>query len=372
MAHKHKVKPSEIKTTQKSKDAAKTKTAAHKPKESAKNQIVPETEATKGNKTQVKNVSQPAIRVVSKPEVKAPTPHSNVQPSKSTDTKPQFTIVHKHKRVRKNTNIIGAHALAAWKKSSGRGKSWALCQRVKISRDDLELMLQSKNSPISLGWLFSSSTIPGTFVRSQGLRVYEKGETKKKGVSRVRTKRDPDQECDAKLELSTPLSLKGKKIHHLGGCSNAGEVSFLRLTVDHGAASITHEFFLEEITLSTTQPPPTDGKEHSSGTILEDLVVIKLLKNESHADVYLVRNLDHPSKYYHAHVFLPDISGKWSAFSKRKMDRLRKSPGFYADTVQLGRKVIVMDEEPKAEKEFCIKKMLKEFPQLPGTGENSF
>jgi hypothetical protein len=101
--------------------------------------------------------------------------------------------------------------------------------------------------------------------------------------------------------------------------------------------------------------------------MLEDLVVIRLLQNESHADVYLVQNRNPLSK------FLDDgLSGNWSTFSRFakeewKMDRLRRSNGFHAETVQLGRKIIVMEGDSK-DKYFHVKSMQREFPPLPRTG----
>jgi hypothetical protein len=65
------------------------------------------------------------------------------------------------------------------------------------------------------------------------------------------------------------------------------------------------------------------------------------------------------------------LSGNWPSFSRRKMDRLRRSNGFRAETVQLGRKIIVMEADSK-DKDFHVKSMQREFPLLPGTGEKPF
>ncbi|KAN0116813.1 hypothetical protein V8E51_002790 [Hyaloscypha variabilis] len=144
-----------------------------------------------------------------------------------------------------------------------------------------------------------------------------------------------------------------------------GEVAFLRLTLDHGHVSMTQEAFFEKILLPT---PSKNAKYPGNLTSLPThLVAISFLRNESHANVYLVALPSYPSRFYHAHAFLTDVSGNWSSFSKRKMDRLRKSQGFYTETVQRGRKIIIMDTELKADEEFCIKRMQREFPPLLGT-----
>jgi hypothetical protein len=53
------------------------------------------------------------------------------------------------------------------------------------------------------------------------------------------------------------------------------------------------------------------------------------------------------------------------------MDRLRRSNGFHAETVQLGRKIIAMKADSRADEDFQIKSMEREFPPLPGTGEST-
>ena len=134
----------------------------------------------------------------------------------------------------------------------------------------------------------------------------------------------------------------------------------------------TSEVFLDQIELTTHQLLLFDNKARPSATTHEELIILSLLHNESHADVYLVQDPNNLSKCYHAHAFLSDgLSGNWPTFVRRKMNRLRRSNGFYAETVQLGRKIIIMKADSKADEVFQIKSMEGEFPPLPGTGESA-
>ena len=94
------------------------------------------------------------------------------------------------------------------------------------------------------------------------------------------------------------------------------------------------------------------------------------MSNENHADGYLLQDPDVSSKIYYAYAFLSGgLSENGSTFMRRKMDRLRRSHDFYAETVQFGRKIIVMNTNSKAEGTFRLKNTQQEFPSLPGTGE---
>jgi hypothetical protein len=117
---------------------------------------------------------------------------------------------------------------------------------------------------------------------------------------------------------------------------------------------------------------PFGNEARLSATTLQGLVVLGLLRNENHADVYMVQDPNNLSKCYHAHAFLSDgLSRNWPTFLRRKMDRLRRSNGFHAETVQLGRKIIAMKADSRADEDFQIKSMEREFPPLPGTGEST-
>jgi len=381
MAHKAKSKKKVVTTPEKN---TTLRTATNpKMKTSQQTKSTPETkseQATETESTQKRKLNQgkeistsfsltePVIRVHSNPAAKAFAPHEKAQHGKAANTKPDFLIFHKREKNRKNADITGTRALTRWKKSSGRSKSWAVCRRLKLSREDFELLTQSTTRPISLGWQFSDLTSPAAFLRSQGVTVYERSENKAKRLSRDKCIVNPKDECRTEWPLPTGTAAKARKPHqeieHPGG----GEVTFLRLTFDHGHVSMTHEAFLEKIILSTL----SQSVKGSGAFILADLVVIRFLRNDSHADVYLVQNPSDPLMFYHAHAFLIDRSGNWSTYSKRKMDRLQKSHGFYAETVQHGRKIIIMDTNLKANKEFCIKNTQRGFPPLPGMGKTSF
>jgi hypothetical protein len=373
MAHKAKPKKKtetapETKTTLRTKTNSKRKTTQQtksipgtKREETAETESNQEKKINQGEKSSLScSLTESVIRVTSNPAAKASAPHEKAQRGKAANTNPNFRIFYKPEKNRSNSDITGTRSLTTWKRSSGRSKSWAVCRRLKLSREDLELLIQSKTTPVTLCWRFSGVTSPAIFVRSQGVRVYEQSENKGKRLSRGKGFDDLEYGFGPK----GPLRKRRQEIEHRGG----GEVAFFRLTFDHGHVSMTQETFLEKIILST----PSGSTKALGTTILADLVVIRLLRNESHADVYLVQNPNEPSRFYHAHAFLTDLSGNWSTFSKRKMDRLRKNQGFCAETVQDGRKVMVMDIGLEANKEFCLKNMHREFPPLPATGKTLF
>lgn len=93
--------------------------------------------------------------------------------------------------------------------------------------------------------------------------------------------------------------------------------------------------------------------------------VTRFLRSDSHADVYVVREIFDTSREFDAHVFLDgDLPGNWSFFSKRKMKRLRKS--CVAELKLSWRTVIVMDaqtSEPIAP--FPVRSREEEYPSLP-------
>jgi hypothetical protein len=113
------------------------------------------------------------------------------------------------------------------------------------------------------------------------------------------------------------------------------------------------------------------GETHSNSGEIRSLPILRHLRNDSHADVYLAQNQNFPFELYHAHAFLNDgLSGNWATFAKRKMKHLRGSRGFVFEVLQRGRTIIVMEPESKAE-EFRLKITQNDFPPLPGTGETS-
>lgn len=156
-----------------------------------KSEETPETESPQKRKTsEVKkspllcSLNDRVIRVLSKPAPKASAPHEKSQQGKATNTNPKFRIFHNKEKKSSNADITGARALTTWKKGSGRSKSWTVCQRLKLPREDLELLVQPKTRPISLGWQFSDVISPVIFVRRQGVRVYKQSENKTKSSSR--------------------------------------------------------------------------------------------------------------------------------------------------------------------------------------------
>jgi hypothetical protein len=60
-----------------------------------------------------------------------------------------------------------------------------------------------------------------------------------------------------------------------------------------------------------------------------------------------------------------------STFARRKMKRLRRRTGFYAETFHFGRRIIVVQEESKSEG-FQVKNMQRELPPLPRSRKRPF
>lgn len=366
---------------------------AHKAKPTRKTNTTPETKSTPKTKTNSKTkttekskttqkwnnevasyaFTEPVIRILSGAAVKRSGLHQKTRPSHrhDADTKGDLTVFYKLERKSDGTDIIGRRGLSTWKKSSGRSKSWANCRRLKLARDDLELLIRSKSRPVAFGWPFSTIITPSSFIRSHGMSCNRQSETKQNGLSRVQPFKDLEEEYDPKWPLPRGRSFKARARRQ--EMMLPVGVRFFRLTINRGILSLAIEAFPGEISLSTSQLKVAGNENNRSATMLEGLVVLRLLQNESHADVYLVQNRNALSEFYHAHAFLDDgLSGNWSTFSRRKMDRLRRSNGFHAETVQLGRKIIVMEADSKEDKDFRVKSMQREFPPLPGTGEKPF
>jgi hypothetical protein len=127
MAHKAKPK-SKPGLTQQTKTNPKSKVTQKKTKATEK------TTTTTATENENKNIpscsfTEPIIRVVSLPLAeKGSGPPQKPQPDEIETTKAPLVIVHKRGKKNVNTDIIGAKALTTWKKSSGRGKSWANCR----------------------------------------------------------------------------------------------------------------------------------------------------------------------------------------------------------------------------------------------------
>jgi hypothetical protein len=225
--------------------------------------------------------------------------------------------------------------------------------------------VQSQTRSVSFGWRFSSTVTPSLFVRSHGICV--NSEPTQKRLSTARTSRylAVDQDRDVSLPRGRPVFGWAKR----QGREYRAELGFLRLTINRENVSLTREAYLSEIDLSKSDAPGNERLWEVSE--ISCLPVLRLLRNESHADVYLIQNPNNSFKLYHAHAFLNNgLSGNWSTFAKRKMKHLRGSLDFLTETIQRGRVIIIMKAGSNAD-EFHLKNTQKEFPLLPGIGENS-
>jgi hypothetical protein len=359
MAHKAKpkLKPSptqSTKTTQKTKSIQKTKTT----KETTT------TENANKNNLTPSSFTEPVLRVVSPPSAgKGSKSPQKPQPDGDGTTKILIIVFHKLGKKDNIADIVGAKTLTSWKKSSGRSKSWANCQRTKLTQGDLELLAQSQTRSVSFGWRFSNMVTPSLFARSHGIRVNSEPTQNRLSTARTSGYLAVDQDRDVPLPRGRPVFGWAKR----QGSEHRAELGFLRLTINRENVSLTREAYLSEIDLSKSDAPGNRRLWGVSG--ISSLPVLRLLQNESHADVYLIQNPNNPFKLYHAHAFLNDgLSGNWSTFAKRKMKHLRGSRDFLTETIQRGRVIIIMKAGANVE-EFHLKNTQKEFPPLPGIGE---
>jgi len=375
MGHKAKPKSKPIpplKSTEKKKPAQQIKPnptveKTQKAEATQKTQIV----AQVGNGQLPCSITAPFIQVSDEAVVKESLQETKTEFIQKPGTTTPFFVFHKREHKKDGADIIGKRGFRAWKASTGRNKSWANCRRHTLAHNDLEHLRRSKLPANAFGWRFSRILMPSSLVRGHGTLVTKQSAPKMKRVSNVRPFQDLNSEYSPEWVL--PGDLPYRKLNRRQETEYRGGVNFLRLTVGRETVGITTEAFLENVSLSTTQVKALDNKIYTRFTTVEDLVVIDLVRNESHADVYLVQDLNNLRNFYHAHAFLNQnhgLTGNWHTFSKRKMDRLRKSNGFHAETVQHGRKILVMEANPKVERELHVKNMQWEFPPLPSTGKS--
>jgi len=368
----HKAKPKRKPNPETSSSVTKKSNQKTAPKQQTKTK--PDAEATKNDNKEPTSYSfTQVVRVRNNSSIEASAPFKKrYLPSLDTDSKSSVLLYHKREKRTQGIDIIGVQLLNTWKKSAGRSKSWRSCRRLKITPGDLEFLIESKNSPVSFGWPFSSSITPSTFSRSRDLRINQSLGRRSNRSSNIPVSRDLVEDYGRHWPLprgrpykrSIPLS---ENIEFRGG------ISYLRLQLDHGTVSMTQGEFLSIIDLPKPQtlPRSSSRKQHPSKSLPEQLIVIDLLRNESHADVYVVRSPNIPTQIYHAHAFLNNnLSGNWSTFSRRKMERLRKSIGFRGETVQDGMKILIMEDISKFNEVYHVKNKQQEFPLLPQTGED--
>ena len=203
-----------------------------------------------------------------------------------------------------------------------------------------------------------------SFIRGQGLHINKLSKPRRiKVPSGVSTIMDLDEENSQHWPLPEDLPQE-----HWPTCREIRSRfapdkipnGFLRLNITCKAVTVTVEAFLEGVRLPTRRSLPLHHKERQSGIVGYHLVVLDLVRNENHADVYLAQNPSDSSVSYHAHAFLSEgLSGNGSTYMRRKIDRLRKCHDFCAETIQLGRKIIIMKTASKAGDKFHVTQKTK-------------
>lgn len=320
--------------------------------------------------------TEPVIRVLKDKAKTKSGPQRKIRSSHNADTKDHVIVFHKRKDKSNDGDVLGTRNLDAWRRFSGRSKSWKTCRRLKLTQDYLELLTSSNGRPVSFGWQFSKTNTPTSFLRGQGLHVNKQSKPRRiKKLSVVPTIKDLDEEYSPHWPLPKGPQSENRCMREGTQSQDAPEglpKRFLRFNINitGDVVNIIAETSLKEVTLVTSQSLPLHDKEHQSDVVLKRLVVLDLVRTEGLADLYLVQDPNNSFESYHAHAFLSDgLSKNGLMFMRRKADRLRKNKDFYAETVQLGRRIVVMKIDSKADDAFLVKNTQREFPPLAGTGK---
>ena len=95
--------------------------------------------------------------------------------------------------------------------------------------------------------------------------------------------------------------------------------------------------------------------------------ILRFVRNESHADVYLATTIYAPFTQFRAHVFFEGLEDNWKTYASRKMKRMRKKEEFHASFEHEGSEVILMRVE-ESQLQFKVVNYHREFPTLVGSG----
>jgi hypothetical protein len=87
------------------------------------------------------------------------------------------------------------------------------------------------------------------------------------------------------------------------------------------------------------------------------------LWNDSHADVYSLRDIAQPGQYLECRWFLRALEGNWNTYAKRKIRRMQKSEHYLQSFPYRGRHMLVIPP-PEGVEEFQLKNVNVEFPKL--------
>ena len=301
--------------------------------------------------------------------------------SAETVPKAEIAVFHKTREKRKNADITGSRHLKIWKQSSGRGKSWKTCRRLKLTQDSLELFTDRKGHPVTFGWPLSVLSAPTPFVRGHGLYVNKQGKSKK---TRLPLSRDIEKQLHEESDSDSSLQddfhhiycTKNKGVYKYGRLEKLAD-TFLRLNITHRAIDISVVQSLKGYKLETRQCKQPRCRPDGETIIIHNFVVLDLIHNYALDDVYQVSDSKKPSSSYHAHVFLKrklfqsknNSKEKISQYAWKKMARLRNSHSFCTEYVQSDKTIIMMRGEDKGILEPHVKNMQQEFPSLPGTSK---
>lgn len=319
--------------------------------------------------------TEPVVRVAGQKAKVKSAPRGTTKLCQTPDPPRRITVFHKRKDKNEDSDVVGTRNVKAWKTSSGRSKSWKSCKRFKITQDYLELPISCNGHPVSFGWQFSTFKTPASFVKGRHVHVNKepKSNRTKNSTANSAIKGLPEDDLWGFPFPRRGLQ-NGQAVHRqLGRKTAPSEMSkkFVRLFLGSNTLTIAEEESPTLISLAISTCRAEKSAEQQSDVHHQHFVVVDMVRNENQADIYAVQDLDYPSIVYHAHVFLSKGFGNnWSKYRQRKIDRMRCSKDFHAETVQSGKQILVMRVDPEAERGFQIHNTQKEFPPLPRIGKS--
>ena len=319
--------------------------------------------------------TEPVVRVAGQKARGKSAPRGTTKLCQTPDPQRRITVFHKRKDKNEDADVVGTRNVTAWKKSSGRSKSWKSCKRFKITPGFLELLISCSGHPVSFGWQFSTLKTPASFVKGHRVHVNKEPKSRRTKNSTANSAIKGLFEDDLWVLPSPRRRLQsGQAVRRpLGRKVAPSEMPkrFLRIFLGSNTFIKTEEESPTSLSLATSPCRAEKRVEQQSNVCLQRFAVVDMVCSDNQADIYSVRDLGHPSVLYHAHVFLSQGFGNnWLKYRQRKIDRMRRSKDFHAETVQFGKQILVMRVDSEAEHGFQMKNTQQEFPPLPRIGES--
>lgn len=244
------------------------------------------------------------------PFIRYPRKRANQKTTQDAGAQLEFTLIHRREQKGTKMEMIGSKGLSTWKKSSGRGKSWSVSRRLKITWDKLEQLMRPNVPPVSFGWHFSATTVPYSLVRNTGMRVNKQAQATK---HHLRTRKFAVLEEDLLSQWSIRRNQlpRERQLPLLSDTNAPLPHQFLHLTIGGGTVRWSIEAFLQEGKYLVSETCPTSIQR----------------------------------------------------------DQLGRSDDFHADNVRCGRSIGINKEGSRRDDGFHVMSTKPEFPPLPGSSE---